>query len=665
MVTLTFTIDGEDRTENLADGSHIVGRSKACDIVIKHGSVSKQHLRIDVKGDRVSVRDLLSSNGTFLNGEKVQEGSIRPGDRLRLGKVDVSVASDAMPVSGDDGATQDIPPVAPAAPPAGFVLPDNNAPEETPPDGNFVPAVVVPDSQPRAAVQVVRPGEGGGDNLPVPVPAGGDAGGMAPDAKKKILIAVGTALFVIAVAILMLPSPDGKTGGGQTKLNYWGSVEEGEALFKNGQYAEARKVWQDIHDKWQKANKDSNLRVANVFANVARAFEMGLEGRFAAIRWLPLRADVGEVVEFDVIPTDRQKFAHEMLMRIRDEMDAQELYQEAERLREAGEYEEAIAKYVAIPQQSVYHSVVAERRQACLDAEFNQYRQAAMEAGANRNWPTAIENAEEALKQRDDARLTAELKNWRENDRVEKLVKRFKNQLNGDRLDEAQATLQELRSVDENHYAVAGLAALEDQLEKKLYMRKLDMLYATWNEPGLEEAEGEPGGNQADAQRIFIKVKNLQRLRDEAEAELKKDEPESGFRARDKWQAILEIEDDRQHPMNLFARNRLKDNSLSALGAALKKKAQDAVREEDYKRARDLLQMAQSRCKVDVSEEVDVIQEKGRKLYNEGNSLWNARSPRRYEAALKWKKARDCFLPNEPWYKIVDDQIRRKLGEGE
>lgn len=61
-----------------------VGRGSQCDIVIPGTHLSRQHAQLTIKGNLLHVRDLASSNGTYINDERVSEGIARPGDRLRM-----------------------------------------------------------------------------------------------------------------------------------------------------------------------------------------------------------------------------------------------------------------------------------------------------------------------------------------------------------------------------------------------------------------------------------------------------------------------------------------------------------------------------------------------------------------------------------------------------
>jgi pSer/pThr/pTyr-binding forkhead associated (FHA) protein len=70
----------------LAEGQEIViGRSSELDMVLVEEMVSRKHARIALTDGTISIEDLGSTNGTFVNGEKVQQGSLREGDRVLIG----------------------------------------------------------------------------------------------------------------------------------------------------------------------------------------------------------------------------------------------------------------------------------------------------------------------------------------------------------------------------------------------------------------------------------------------------------------------------------------------------------------------------------------------------------------------------------------------------
>src|SRR5262245_57516216 len=76
----------------LKPGRNTLGRSADCDIQLEHGSVSGTHCEVAVTGDAIIVRDLGSTNGTFLNQAPIQETRLAPGQRLQLGGVEMELA---------------------------------------------------------------------------------------------------------------------------------------------------------------------------------------------------------------------------------------------------------------------------------------------------------------------------------------------------------------------------------------------------------------------------------------------------------------------------------------------------------------------------------------------------------------------------------------------
>jgi len=66
-----------------------VGRAEDNIFEIAEASISGHHCEILVRGSDVVVKDLHSTNGTFINGEPVTEAVLKPGQVLRLGQVEM------------------------------------------------------------------------------------------------------------------------------------------------------------------------------------------------------------------------------------------------------------------------------------------------------------------------------------------------------------------------------------------------------------------------------------------------------------------------------------------------------------------------------------------------------------------------------------------------
>jgi pSer/pThr/pTyr-binding forkhead associated (FHA) protein len=85
------------RTHDLKVDKTTIGRVEDNLFQITEPSVSSHHCEILLRGNEVIVKDLNSTNGTYINGEKITESPIKPGQILRLGQVEMRLETDAAP----------------------------------------------------------------------------------------------------------------------------------------------------------------------------------------------------------------------------------------------------------------------------------------------------------------------------------------------------------------------------------------------------------------------------------------------------------------------------------------------------------------------------------------------------------------------------------------
>jgi hypothetical protein len=84
------------------DRQIIVGRSSDLDMVLVEDMVSRKHAKIAMQGDQIWIEDLGSTNGTFVNGEKIKRSRLKEGDRVLIGTSILKViAGDSVRDSAD------------------------------------------------------------------------------------------------------------------------------------------------------------------------------------------------------------------------------------------------------------------------------------------------------------------------------------------------------------------------------------------------------------------------------------------------------------------------------------------------------------------------------------------------------------------------------------
>jgi pSer/pThr/pTyr-binding forkhead associated (FHA) protein len=68
-----------------------VGRASRADFILDVALVSRVHCRLTAGDDQLEVVDLKSTNGTFVNDKRIEKARLATGDRLRVGRVELTV----------------------------------------------------------------------------------------------------------------------------------------------------------------------------------------------------------------------------------------------------------------------------------------------------------------------------------------------------------------------------------------------------------------------------------------------------------------------------------------------------------------------------------------------------------------------------------------------
>jgi pSer/pThr/pTyr-binding forkhead associated (FHA) protein len=99
-----------DRTRFPVHGEAVVGRSRAADLRISEGYVSRRHARLWTEDGLLLIEDLGSTNGTWVNGERVEGArALGPGDRITFDRTDFHVEGRGARRGGDTTVTSAVP----------------------------------------------------------------------------------------------------------------------------------------------------------------------------------------------------------------------------------------------------------------------------------------------------------------------------------------------------------------------------------------------------------------------------------------------------------------------------------------------------------------------------------------------------------------------------
>ncbi len=92
-----FKSNGQRKDFPISLGQTVIGRGENCDLRVPIANVSRRHCELTVTDNSVFAKDLASSNGTYVNNKRINESSLKGGDRIVLGPVVFTVQIDGVP----------------------------------------------------------------------------------------------------------------------------------------------------------------------------------------------------------------------------------------------------------------------------------------------------------------------------------------------------------------------------------------------------------------------------------------------------------------------------------------------------------------------------------------------------------------------------------------
>ena len=132
-----FKKNGSRKSFTLPSNITVVGRRHDCDLCIPLMVVSRRHCQLRLNNEALKIRDLGSHSGTFINGKRVSEATVRAGDYITIGPLTFLLQIGGKP-------EKIVPPQPPEPTPSSKKPPAPKAPANEP-SGSF-PELEIDDS---------------------------------------------------------------------------------------------------------------------------------------------------------------------------------------------------------------------------------------------------------------------------------------------------------------------------------------------------------------------------------------------------------------------------------------------------------------------------------------------------------------------------------------
>ncbi|MDA1137907.1 MAG: FHA domain-containing protein [Planctomycetota bacterium] len=687
---LVCYIDGEKQIYPLKEGTVSIGRSKDCGLVIPTKGVSREHAEITVKGNEIIIRDLHSSNGIFVNEQKVKEISLADGDLIGLGKfkitfegggaesdatmVDATPVDNDRPVRFDDVSTEETDKNAPQEE-LGFVEDRPPKQEDTPVDQRFVPVKYEEPAQTGALavgpqlvqkdgkwylkdpttgreVEIVPKHQTGAAEEGDPVQAEALPAQRSP--LKLVIAGVGALVILLVCASILLKPPPPKQGPRPPdKMEFIAAVDEGVSLLERNDYESAKKIFLRAHG-WK-----PEYSIGKVLADVTDKLEAGSSDPLS-YDWDTLFTNFNELKNSVYSTSKVEAFAKIKQEWVLTEKKFQAVVSRGLDQLKRNDPEAALDTLQKVPKASPSYlrakDPIVQAKASCAA----KYEALAKNDISTRTWETAIQNYEKADQFTDEpdtfSRQLDDIRKWQTHstfleEAKEKQVK-----------DELAAAMTLLAKVDATSPYRPESDALKETVQEELNRRSKDKhlnkvldLYTAGNgEAALELMEEENVGldepTKAKIRRVVMAMQQAEQLFKEKEYE----------KARSKWEEVTTIEPDTENGYNKQAVQKLDDfeNKRRDFAAEYERMAEQALKDGDFSKARDLFTLAQR----DDPEGrlgkrgLEDLRSRAQKAYQDGLVLENRKETKEAIAAFK-----QALIYAEPGTRHYDDS-RRRLG---
>lgn len=90
--------NGSAKQVNVVNMPFVIGRGDTCDLVLDNQLVSRTHAVFEMVGNAMTIRDLESHNGTYVNGQRQHTCALSAGDEIKIGGYQIRFLTSGGPI---------------------------------------------------------------------------------------------------------------------------------------------------------------------------------------------------------------------------------------------------------------------------------------------------------------------------------------------------------------------------------------------------------------------------------------------------------------------------------------------------------------------------------------------------------------------------------------